>query len=48
MGRNQRRPRVAIITTQDDDGVAGHEDQEAAQHAAGTGADASLHQGQGN
>ena len=42
---NQRRPRVTILTTQDDSWMAGLEDKEAAQHAAGIGTDASLHQG---
>jgi hypothetical protein len=45
---NQRRPRVAFIAAQDDEGMAGQVGQEAAQHAAGHGSDASLRQGQGN
>ena len=45
---NQRRPRVAVIATNVDEGEAGRNDQEAAQHAAESGADASLHPGQGN
>ena len=45
---NQRRPRAAAIAAQVDQGTAGPHDQEAAQHAAGTGSDASLRQRQGN
>ena len=45
---NQRKSRVAVMATVDDEGEAGLEGQEAAQHAAGHGTDASLHQRQGN
>ena len=45
---NQRRPRVAFMVAQDDEGMAGPSGQEAAQHAAVEDADASLHQRQGN
>ena len=45
---NQRKPRVAVIATQVDEVMAGQVGQDAAQHAAVTGTDASLHQGQGN
>ena len=45
---NQKRPRVAVMVAQDDEGTAGSSSQDAAQHAAGSGTDASLHQGQGN
>ena len=45
---NQRKPRVAAVAAQDDQGMAGQQDQEAAQHAAGHGTDASLNQSQGN
>lgn len=45
---NQRRPRVAALTATDNEGMAGQEGQEAAQHAAMEGTDASLRQGQGN
>ena len=45
---NQRRPRAAAMAAHVDQGTAGPGDQEAAQHAAGRGSDASLRQGQGN
>ena len=45
---NQRRPRAAALAAQDDQGMAGPSDQEAAQHAAVSGTDASLRQRQGN
>ena len=45
---NQRKPRVAAVAAQEVQGTAGQYDQVAAQHAAGTGTDASLNQSQGN
>ena len=45
---NQRRPRAVVIAAQVDHGDGWSQDQEAAQHAAVTGTDASLRQGQGN